>query len=102
MPAAMPSFKFIGIASISQARKGESDSAKKSTPEMNTQPRAKPIAAELWHDCEGEIGVEPHARSEGDRVVGVKPHDDRARRGRKAGRDEHHADIRALSPGSPG
>jgi len=26
--------------SISQARKGESDSAKKSTPQMNTQPRA--------------------------------------------------------------
>jgi hypothetical protein len=30
----------IGKASISQARKGEGDSAKKSTPEMNTQPRA--------------------------------------------------------------
>ncbi len=40
MPAAMPSFKFIGIASISQARKGESDSAKKSRPERNTHPSA--------------------------------------------------------------
>jgi hypothetical protein len=40
MPAAMPSFKFIGSASISQARIGESDSAKKRTPEMNTHPSA--------------------------------------------------------------
>ena len=38
MPAAMPSFRLKGIASISQARSGESDSAKNSTPETNTQP----------------------------------------------------------------
>jgi hypothetical protein len=40
MPAAMPSFKFMGRASISQARKGESDSAKKSTPETKTRASA--------------------------------------------------------------
>jgi hypothetical protein len=37
----------------------------------------------------------PSIAAQGDRVVGVKPHDDRARRGRKAGRDEHRADIHA-------
>ncbi len=40
MPAAMPSFRFMGIASISQARKGDSDSAKKSRPERNTRASA--------------------------------------------------------------
>ena len=40
MPAAMPSFKFMGMASISQARSGESDSAKNRIPETNTQPSA--------------------------------------------------------------
>jgi hypothetical protein len=37
----------------------------------------------------------PSIAAQGDRVVGVKPHDDRARRGRKAGRYEHRADIHA-------
>jgi len=40
MPAAMPSFKLMGMASISQARKGESESARNMTPETNTQPSA--------------------------------------------------------------
>ena len=32
-----------------------------------------PIAAKLGHHGEGEIGVEPHAWRERDRVIGVKP-----------------------------
>ena len=40
MPAAMPSFNGMGMASISQARSGESDSAKNSTQETNTSASA--------------------------------------------------------------
>lgn len=40
MPAAMPSFKFIGIALISHSRKGVSEMSRNSTPERNTHPKA--------------------------------------------------------------
>jgi hypothetical protein len=40
MPAAMPSFRLMGMASISQARKDDSESAKNSTPETNTRASA--------------------------------------------------------------
>ena len=40
MPAAMPSLRGSGIASISQARNGESDSAKNNTEEVKTRVRA--------------------------------------------------------------
>ena len=40
MPAAMPSFKFIGMAFTSQSRAGVIDRMKKITPERNTRPSA--------------------------------------------------------------
>ena len=57
--------------------------------------RELPIAAELGHHGEGEIGVEPHARGERDGVVGVKPHDGGRERRGEAGGDEHRAMIHA-------
>ena len=96
MPAAIPSFRFMGIASISQARMGEADNARKRMPERKTKPeRELPVAAELRHDGEGEIGVEPHAGRERDGVVGIEPHDGGARRGGEAGGDEHGAVVHA-------
>ena len=40
MPAAMPSFKFIGMALISHSRAGVTEMMKKSTPERNTRASA--------------------------------------------------------------
>ena len=47
------------------------------------------------HDREGEERVQPHARGEPDRVIGVKPHDQGAGRCRKAGGDEDRALVHA-------
>jgi len=55
--------------------------------------RELPVAAQLGHDGEGEIGVEAHARGERDRIIGVKPHDERSRGGGEAGGDEHGAVV---------
>jgi hypothetical protein len=57
--------------------------------------RKLPIALKLGHHGKSEIRVEPHARGERDRIVGVKPHDDGARRRGEAGGDEHRANVHA-------
>ena len=57
--------------------------------------RELPIAAELRHHGEGEIGVEPHAGGKRDGVVGVEPHDGGRERRGEAGGDEHRAMIHA-------
>ena len=48
------------------------------------------MPAELLAENEpiGKIGVEPHARGDGNRPPGPKPHDCRAERRRHDGRDE--------------
>ena len=43
------------------------------------------------HDGEGEERIEPHAGRERNRIIGVKPHHQRARRRGEAGRDEYRA-----------
>ncbi len=96
MPAAMPSFRFIGIALISHSRSGVSEIKKEQhAGQEHAAERELPAAAELRHHGEGEIGVEAHARRERDRVVGVEAHDRAARRGGKTGGDEHGAMIHA-------
>ena len=47
------------------------------------------------HNGEGEEGIQPHARRERDRVVGIERHDQRGHRGRNAGRDEYRALVHA-------
>src|SRR3546814_14277348 len=59
-------------------------------PDRKTAPSATwPRMAHPQHHAVGEVGVEPHAGSERDRVVGVDPHDRGPDRRGDAGGDEH-------------
>jgi hypothetical protein len=94
MPAAIPSFRLMGIASISQAPNGESDREKKQhAGDEDKDKRELPMTAELEQHSEGKTGVEPHARRECTRIIGVEPHDGPACGSRQTGGDEHGAMV---------
>ena len=54
--------------------------------------RHLPAVAHAAHHAEGEVGVQPHARRQGDRIVGEEGHQEAADGGGHAGRHEHRAE----------
>ena len=96
MPAAIAILSDLGMALTIHSRIGSTLMMKKMTPEMNTQPSATcQRYLHAAHHGEGEVGVEPHARRQRDRVVGEERHQEAADGGGHAGRDEHRAERHA-------
>src|SRR6266702_3510665 len=92
-PAEMASLRFPGMALMTYSRMRNTDRMKKRTPEQNTAAGQGLLPAIFigQYDRECEKGIEPHARRERDRIVGVERHHQRGHRRRDASRDEHGA-----------
>ena len=96
MPAAIAILSDLGMAFTIHSRIGSTLMMKKMTPEMNTQPSATcQLQLHAADHAEGEVGVQPHAGRQRDRVVGQEGHQEAADGRRHAGRREHRAERHA-------
>src|SRR5229473_1214944 len=68
---------------------GEGEEEKEEAGEKNDSERSLPGHAAAEDDGVGEVGVERHARREGDGIVGPEAHDERGDRGGNAGGEEN-------------
>src|SRR5229473_395954 len=68
---------------------GEGEEKKEEAGEKNDSERSLPGHAAAEDDGVGEVGVERHARREGDGIVGPEAHDERGDRGGNAGGEEN-------------
>ncbi|MPN58667.1 hypothetical protein SDC9_206378 [bioreactor metagenome] len=85
---------------LTQAQHG-ADQEQTSRDEHRTQ-CSLPCIAHLEHHHIGEIGVQPHARRQRNRVVGIQRHDGRAQRCDQAGGDKDRAFWHARIPQNGG